>query len=90
MYNVENFKKELYKPGDQLVIKCIPGYQLKGTSVIECQSDGTWYPTSNICIPKHVDPQSFADGMPITCCADTMKPLYPSIQCVGLADCMSD
>jgi DNA-binding beta-propeller fold protein YncE len=53
MYNVENFKKELYKPGDQLVIKCIPGYQLKGTSVIECQSDGTWYPTPGKCIPQH-------------------------------------
>jgi DNA-binding beta-propeller fold protein YncE len=63
-YNENNPKKEQYEAGDQLVIKCKPGYQLKGSSVIDCRSDGIWHPRPGTCNPQHVDPRnsSIVDG----------------------------
>ena len=53
-YNTTISKKRWSKVGHYLNLKCKPGHQLEGnTTVIQCQSDGTWYPTLGTCIPQH-------------------------------------
>ena len=63
--NVTIPEKQWSKVGDQLSLKCKPGYHLEGSSVVKCQSDGTWYPTPGTCIPQHVEDgnSTAADGM---------------------------
>ncbi|XP_019369581.1 PREDICTED: complement component receptor 1-like protein [Gavialis gangeticus] len=54
---VQNGRKETaYSPNyiyrSKVAIKCLPGYVMSGSDVIECQEDNTWHPELPVCLSK--------------------------------------